>query len=148
MCGVRRLNPSCSFQGISLAAELQQACRERFAWVCSDPFWVAGIGKKHRHGQCCCTQSLIINNKPLGGEVLSAAGDMQIYEQCHKGHMCGRAQERCRQHVPCCLWAGRAEITPALPLLVGDPLQAQQANERKAKPSLDPPGRNFSPWSC
>lgn len=34
---------------------------------------------------------------------------------------------------------------PALPVLVGAPLQAQQADERKAKPSLDPPGRNLSP---
>lgn len=60
----------------------------------------------------------------------------------------GRRKGAGSTSVPCCLWAGRAEITPALALLVGDPLRAQQANERKAKPSLDPPGRNLSPWSC
>lgn len=67
--------------------------------------------KSTRRARCCCRQSvvIIIHNKPLGREVLSAAGEMQSYGRPRAGHTCGRAQGRCRQRVPCCLRAGRAE---------------------------------------
>lgn len=77
----------------------------------STPLELQALAKSTRRARCCCGQSviIIIDNKPLSREVLSAAGEMQSYRRPHAGHTCGRAQGRCRQRVPCCLRAGRAE---------------------------------------